>query len=93
LSAASALPPAAETAAAKFLLRAIRASNVGVVRRLLATGVDPNVRPGSEYYHMLHEVVIKADVKGSDMVSHTGCGRRQHALMALSRNRLVPVVV
>jgi hypothetical protein len=62
------LTPAAVAAAAKMLVFTIKQRDVDVLRRLLAAGVDPNVRPGSKSDMAIHEVVTQAEVKGTDLV-------------------------
>jgi hypothetical protein len=63
------LTPAAVAAAAKMLASSIKPDRLDVLRRLLAAGVDPNVRPDSKSAPLLHQLMAQADAKGSDMVS------------------------
>lgn len=56
-------------AAAKLVGWAVQNSNLKALRRLLAAGAQPNARMLGSNHMPLHEVVIKADVKGSNMVS------------------------
>jgi hypothetical protein len=63
------LTPAAVSATAQMPAFAIKERHVDLMRRLLAAGVNPNVRPDSKSNMAIHEVVLQAGRQGSNLVS------------------------
>jgi hypothetical protein len=75
VGAAAASPPvlthATAAAAARLVVWAVQSCNPGTLRRLLAAGADPNFDGACS---PLHELVLVADAKGSNMVGvHVTC--------------------